>query len=228
MVNTVLFKEKWKMPFDTVEKGPWYKDGDEFQVDFMRYYEDQKLRHAREYANNDGDHIADYVSLPFADGKSMMTFAMPSKNSKLEDLQFSRLQHVQKELKDSPFEIELYLPKFKFEYSMNVKDVLQNKNISDIFNPERASLSRTMEDADGLYVSDFMHKATIEVDENGATAAAASGAKFTFHSAPPRYIFDRPFKFFISDSHYTMPIFIGQVTCPSGVCEKSDDDDGIK
>ena len=70
----------------------------------------------------------------------------------------------------------------------------------------------------GLYVSQVVHKAYVEVNEEGAEAAAATATTMILVSAEPppeKFTCDRPFMFLIRDNLTGMILFSGHVTDPS-------------
>ena len=73
------------------------------------------------------------------------------------------------------------------------------------------------ETGDRLYVSQVVQKAFIEVNEEGAEAAAATAGIMMVKSMMrnPQFICDRPFAFFIKDSLSGMILFSGHVVDPS-------------
>jgi len=70
--------------------------------------------------------------------------------------------------------IHVALPKFKVEANVDIKTVLAEMGISDLFDKSAADLSG-ISGVDELYVSDVFHKAFVEVNEEGSEAAAATG-----------------------------------------------------
>ena len=88
-----------------------------------------------------------------------------SLSSKLLDLIDSRWNKIK---------VDVVIPKFKFESSPDLKRVLRNVGIVDLFNVDAADLSG-ISDSKELYVSDAFHRTIIEVNEKGTEAAAATG-----------------------------------------------------
>ena len=66
-----------------------------------------------------------------------------------------------------------------------------------------------------VFISDAIHKATIEVDEEGTVAAAATGMVLGFgRPKPPMEItIDKPFLFFIRSGNHV--IFAGRMVDPT-------------
>ncbi|CAH0749795.1 unnamed protein product [Diatraea saccharalis] len=97
-------------------------------------------------------------------------------------------------------DVDVYLPKFKIETTIDLKSVLSNIGISHLFDPANARLEKLLKNYDdGLYVSDAIQKAFIEVNEEGAEAAAASAFVESIESLsismPRTFNADRPFYF---------------------------------
>ena len=70
-----------------------------------------------------------------------------------------------------------------------------------------------------MYVSNVIQKAFIEVNEEGAEAAAATGAIMMTKSMPmgpkPTFICDHPFLFMIKDNLTGLVLFSGKVIHPT-------------
>lgn len=68
-------------------------------------------------------------------------------------------------------EISGFIPMFKFEYDLNLKDDLQKLGIKDIFDINKADLFGIT--SNKFIVDQVLHKANIEFSNDGITAAAA-------------------------------------------------------
>ena len=74
-----------------------------------------------------------------------------------------------------------------------------------------------MSDDPGVHISEVMHKATIEVNEEGTVASAATVAVMTARGMPPPSVtvtIDRPFLFLIS-GHDGAINFVAKVSSPT-------------
>ena len=102
------------------------------------------------------------------------------------------------------------MPKFKAETFAELNEPLQAMGIRDAFLPGSSDLSGI---AEGLYVSQSMHKAVIDLDENGVSAAAATVIAVEKSVSVPTKIAtvtaDRPYLYMIIDRTANLPLFIG-------------------
>ena len=119
--------------------------------------------------------------------------------------------------------IEGFIPKFDFEYDLNLMEDLKLCNITDIFDKNKADLSN-MIDGDA-YLSNTIHKANIKFTQDGIKAAAATFMGGYGAGAPFDYLFDvpivkinitfyKPFMFLIRDKENGEVWFIGTVYEP--------------
>ena len=111
--------------------------------------------------------------------------------------------------------IYLEMPKFKIEYEASLNKSLQSLGIKDAFDEENADFSAMFLQSSGLYVTEVVHKAFIETNEEGTEAAAATGVTSCLESTmftPKRIYFtvDHPFVFMIL--HKNQTLFMGKVT----------------
>ncbi len=112
-----------------------------------------------------------------------------------------------------------YLPKFEFDYSVELTELLQTMGMTDGFDPDFADLSSMAAMAnpeENLYISSVIHKTTITVDELGTSAGAVTSVttdtSSSSSSAEVMYVtLDRPFFFMIVDNTLHMPLFMGVV-----------------
>jgi len=104
-----------------------------------------------------------------------------------------------------PTLIHLRLPRFKLRMSLQVGELLQELGLRAVFDSGQADFSGITDHPDGLFVSDMVHEACVEVDENGTEAAAATAVVFAGLGLPEaepdpiQFTVDRPFIFLIRD-----------------------------
>lgn len=90
--------------------------------------------------------------------------------------------------------------------------------IRDIFDSGKANLSGLVESSEPISVTEVIHKAIIEVDEEGTEAAAATGivtankSGTAFYPEPPKFDADHGFVYHVYDRNLKIAIFSGHVT----------------
>ena len=75
--------------------------------------------------------------------------------------------------------MQLVLPKFKLHYESPLRETFEKLGMTDMFLPHKADLNE-ISDEPGLHVSDIVHKAFIEVNEEGTEASAITSKKLSF------------------------------------------------
>jgi len=119
----------------------------------------------------------------------------------------------------------LSLPRFGFESSFALQDVLSELGAEVAFDPDRADfggIADIEETNENLYIYDVYHDTFIEVDEKGTEAAAATGVVICTESGPANpfeIVVDRPFVFFIRDRRTGSILFFGRVLEPKDPVE---------
>jgi serpin B len=110
------------------------------------------------------------------------------------------------------------IPKFKIEYSVELKKPLESLGMKLAFDAGHADFSGI---APHLYISAAIQKTFIDVNEEGTEAAAVTGLAVTatalrFPSQPFQMVVDRPFLFLIEDRPTQTLLFVGLVFDPKG------------
>uniref|UniRef100_A0A672YAW6 Thyroxine-binding globulin n=1 Tax=Sphaeramia orbicularis TaxID=375764 RepID=A0A672YAW6_9TELE len=110
---------------------------------------------------------------------------------------------------------EIFIPKFSIKTSYSLKDVLSQMGMTDMFG-DKADLSGISE-GQKLVVSKIVHHAALDVDEVGATAAAATGIEITLTSLLfiPVLKFNRPFMVLITERNTEDILFMGKIINPT-------------
>ncbi|XP_023260335.1 alpha-2-antiplasmin-like [Seriola lalandi dorsalis] len=207
LINAVHFKGEWKARFDPrfTSRGVFYLD-DEHMVD-VEVMEDAK--HPLSLFI-DSDLEAQVASFPFQNAMSLLV-VMPlsgqvNVSSLSEKLNISDLYNrLPKERA-----VQVKVPKFNLEYAQELKDVFIKLGLGQMFsNPNLANI------ADGLLVvSSVIHKSSMEINEEGAEAAAATAVVISRASNPVFHL-SQPFFFALMDDMTQVPIFMGVITNPN-------------
>jgi serpin B len=115
-------------------------------------------------------------------------------------------------------QVDLSLPRFRVDAGFMLKDTLQALGVRIAFT-DAADFSGITGDAP-LHISAVVHKAYIDVGEEGTEAAAATAVAFRALALvrKPRpdvtLVFNRPFLFAIVETTSGLPLFVGQFTRP--------------
>ena len=123
-------------------------------------------------------------------------------------IEWTRLDKMDEE------EVEVFLPKFKLEENYDMKDVFCKLGMTDAYEG-RADISE-MSSKQGLFLSKVVHKAFVEVNEEGTEAAAATAVIRNARCCrtEPRFCADHPFLFFIWHHKTSSILFCGRFSSP--------------
>lgn len=115
-------------------------------------------------------------------------------------------------------EVDVKFPKISLDGSYFLASILEKMGVKNLFGTS-ADLSGFSTTA-GLYFEDAIHKAKIEIDEDGSTAAAAVATfsrslKFDEPKEPTKFHCDHPFVFMINDRVSTEVLFAGVYRGPN-------------
>ncbi|XP_040577031.1 antichymotrypsin-2 isoform X1 [Lepeophtheirus salmonis] len=216
-VNAIYFKGSWKSKFDskrTKNRDFYVSPNQKIQVPTMFA---PKIEVGSSYIESLKSEI---IILPYEGDQYEMYLIVP-------DDRFG-LPEVEKKISSDDFDpklldsdkfktkVAIYLPKFKLESFYNLKDSLRAIGIKQIFS-DKSDLSGIAGSPNQLYVSKIFQKATIEVNEEGSEAAAASGVVMMMRSMPmppTPVVIDHPFMFFIKDKQTGLVLFLGRIVNP--------------
>jgi serpin B len=113
--------------------------------------------------------------------------------------------------------VDVYMPKFKFDTKYMMAQDLAAMGMPTAFTPD-ADFSG-MTGSKDLFISEVIHQAFVDVNEQGTEAAAATGVGVGTTSydptAPKVFKADHPFMFIIEHRATGEILFIGKVTDPS-------------
>ncbi|NXG56812.1 ILEU inhibitor, partial [Hemiprocne comata] len=111
-------------------------------------------------------------------------------------------------------DVHVHLPKFKLEESYDLESDLAAMGLLDVFDSGKADLSG-MSGARDLSLSKVVHKAFVEVNEEGTEAAAATaGIAMLCMAIEENFNADHPFLFFIRHNPTQSILFLGRYASP--------------
>ena len=208
VANAIRFSGRWKSGFDPdrTEDAPFrLADGTTVQVPTM---------HADRAMIRVGvDETAVVAELPYQGGEIAMLLIQPMDTATLPDVEASLAADLDTWVSILAPEAEspLSLPRFDFDDTAALHDVLPELGVSDLFDPVAADLSGITGSA---WVEVLKHQATIAVDEVGTEATAATAASANTKSTVLGATFDRPFVFLLRDRVTGAVLFVGRLDDP--------------
>jgi serpin B len=113
-------------------------------------------------------------------------------------------------------EVVVSLPKFKITQSIGLGSTLSKMGMPDAFDVSKADFSGITK-KEKLHIDKVIHKAFVDVNEEGTEAAAATAVVIGTESAtiPATFKADRPFAFYIRDQKTGTILFLGRITDPT-------------
>jgi serpin B len=114
-----------------------------------------------------------------------------------------------------PEEVRVRLPRFTLATGLELREPLTEMGMGRAFD-EKADFTG-VNDAETLFISAVIHKAFVEVNEEGTEAAAATAVAYAGNGhTPPRVYADHPFFFLIRDRTSRAILFLGRLAEPAG------------
>jgi serpin B len=212
LTNAIYFKGNWARQFEEkrTQDAPFtLAEGQKIDVAMMY----QKAEFG--YMETD---TFQALELPYVDQELSMVILLPK--------EFDALGEFEKTLAPENLtqwltnihkrEVVVFVPKFKMTSQFSLASVLTSMGMEDAFSSD-ADFSG-MDGKRDLFISAVIHKAYVEVNEEGTEAAAATGVVMRLTSVGPAQIpifrADHPFLFLIRDNLTGSILFIGRVANP--------------
>ena len=214
LTNAIYFKGQWASRFkkEATKDGPFtLSSGKKTAVPMMNQTEEFGYM-------EDGDVQA--LELPYIGDRLSMVVLLPKKVDGLAGLEESLtakklskwLSAVRKQ------KVVVSLPRFKFTSEFGLADVLKSMGMTDAFLLPPADFSG-MDGKKDLFISAVIHKAFVDVNEEGTEAAAATAVVMALRMAAPEPVpifrADHPFLFIIRDTESGNILFMGRMIDPS-------------
>ncbi|CAL8248683.1 unnamed protein product [Merluccius merluccius] len=212
LVSYMYFKGKWELPFD-----PKNTREDLFHVDEQTKVPVQMMFLGKRVNTYYDVEISTSVLQLHYKGSRSMLLVLP-KNGLAELEEVISQNHINKWLKWMERELNhVFVPKFSIKTSYELNNMLSEMGMPDMFGP-RADFSG-MSASQELFVTLVMHKATLDVDEAGATAAAATEMRLMGSCPQPIKVnvlkFNRPFMVLIVEAKTENILFMGKIVNPN-------------
>lgn len=218
LINAVYFKGNWKSQFrpENTRTFSFTKD-DESEVQIPMMYQQGEFYYGEfSDGSNEAGGIYQVLEIPYEGDEISMMLVLSRQEVPLATLEPLLKAQLIEEWANSvkKQKVEVYLPRFTVEQEIDLKDILKALGVTEIFIKD-ANLT-AMSDKKELFLSKAVHKSFIEVNEEGAEAAAASGMIAISRMAVlfPQVIVDHPFLFLIKNRKTGTILFMGRVMHP--------------
>jgi serpin B len=214
LANAIYFKGTWLHQFQpsATSDAEFLSGGDKLKASMMHQTERFGYAETDEYQ---------LLELRYQKSNLVMNVILPRATDGLPALE-KKLNSdwlVQSASGMKPEKVILSLPRFKATIGYDLTGTLAAMGMPKAFSRSEADFSR-MTDAERLMIGVVVHKAFVEVNEQGTEAAAATGVGIKMTSAqiePPPKVFNanHPFLFAIRDSVSGSVLFLGRLTKPA-------------
>ena len=209
LVNAIYFKGNWSNSFDKAETRDnifCLNAQDTVKVSMM----EQKARFG--YAVTDTLQV---LEMPYVGGDLSMIVLLPQEKTGLPDLEDSlsvdAIGEWTRQLRQ--MKVRVFLPRFKLTGEFDLSKTLKAMGMIAAFGDADFSGMTGQRD---LFISEVVHKAFVDVNEEGTEAAAATAVVMSRGvEAAPLFYADHPFIFLIRENSTGSLLFLGRVVDPT-------------
>jgi serpin B len=216
LVNAIYFKGDWASQFkkaDTKDQPFHLASGGDVPAPLMYQSQKNKFR----YGESEDLQV---LEMPYAGDDLSMVVLLPKKQDGLAELENALTgPNLDKWMRTTRTrEVKVWLPRFKMTCEARLDTLLQALGMKDAFNARTADFSG-MDGTRFLYLSAVLHKAFVDVNEEGTEAAAATAVVVKTRSAriedpPAVFRADHPFVFLIRERSTGSLLFLGRLANP--------------
>ncbi|WP_428330003.1 serpin family protein [Mucilaginibacter sp.] len=210
LINAIYFKSSWNMKFNIANTrldSFYLGDNSTVQASFMN---------GTVNFNYSTDGTVAVFELPYVNSRFSMVIVMPIKSTTSLNTVISGLtpdKWAALTASMEQFNGQFKMPKFKFGYSILLNNALSDLGMGNAFS-DNADFSLINATAH-LQISKVQHKAVVEVNEDGTTAAAVTSVSIiATATAQPNAVIDHPFIFAIREKSSGLILFTGRVNNP--------------
>ena len=216
LVNAIYFHGMWAQKFNkanTTSQNFYVNKSSTVSVPMM---------YQQVNASYYGNSTLQALELDYNDSNVTMLILLPTNSSRIEQVQNRLSVRSISIIKSNAIitPVRVWLPRFNITEYTDMKQMFISLGMNDAFS-RNANFSK-MSDISGLYLSDALQEAFIQVDENGTTAAAATAAivqptvvGLNLNPHPVVFRADHPFIFFIIDRRSGAILFMGRISDPA-------------
>ncbi|CAG4960081.1 unnamed protein product [Colias eurytheme] len=215
LVNVVYFRGLWETKFKpeaTMPREFHLKNGQSVTVPFMRLQTSFKF-------GEDPNTNSVVCIMPFERYQYSLILILPNEGSNTEEL-IAKLtdDDVINYHAMTPVDMQIEIPKFTMKTDTNLQPVLKQMGIKNLFNSQSELAGVGIYRTFPPQISDALHSGYFSIDEQGATAAAASAfaaVALSFEDPLPSFRANRPFVAILWDTQFAIPLFMARIDDPS-------------
>jgi len=216
LCNAIYFKGNWLSQFDTTRT----VDAD-FYISTDKTIKVPMMSQKSDFRYKDFDKFC-ALELPYEGNDLSMIIFLPNEIDGLADFEKDFKNDTVKIWIDELIgthksEVLVSIPKFKTTCEFELSETLYDMGMPAAFSLPPADFSG-MTGTKDLYISKVIHKAYVDVNEEGTEAAAATAVVMLKSVAvmPLEFKADHPFVFLIRENHTGSILFIGRIVDPEG------------
>ncbi|NWI35339.1 A1AT antiproteinase, partial [Picathartes gymnocephalus] len=213
LINYIFFKGSWEKPFNNFNT----RD-DDFFLDAKNSVKVKMMHQQKKFNVHRDEKLSCWVvEIPYK-GKVTSLFVLPDEGT-MKQVEDALLKETVSNWLRSFVKSNIYLdlPKFSISGSYDVKSLFMKMGVTEVFS-DQADLSGVAKNL-LLKVSKAIHKATVDVRENGTEAAAVTLIEIVPLSLPfpppPHITFNRPFLMMVIDKTTDGVLFLGKIVNPA-------------
>ncbi|KAK8770041.1 hypothetical protein V5799_013494 [Amblyomma americanum] len=213
-LSAICFRGFWECPFDSD-----HTTRKLFHLSYHRAVHAEIMYQRNRFKGGYSEELrASALEMPYRGQMMSMVIIVPDDVQGLRDLEQSLTPANLSELLAGMKlvdNVKLFLPKFRIEHSVALRETLEDLGVKDLFTPGQADLSEAFETGTPI-VSDLVHNALVQVHEDGTELeAAATNAVLQYAGPiigmPMKFVVDRPFMFLIKMNDPDVILFLGSV-----------------
>jgi serpin B len=218
LLDAIYFKAPWQTTFDAsaTRDQTFHLVSGEVEVPTMHLHSDFAVATREGYKA---------IRMPYANGHLAMIVALPDEGAGATELAArlggDEMDQLLLALHARVHTVDLALPRFKANFKASLVESFQQLGMHMAFDDHAADFSGMSDKPPSelpLAIDQIMHRAVIEVAEEGTEAAAATSVVVGVRSARPpeieKFQVDRPFLFYLVDDGTGAILFEGRIVDP--------------
>ena len=212
LTSAIYFKGLWDAPFEREATRT-----EDFMVTAEQRVQVPMMHQMETFSCFEDDELQ-VLEMPYKEGRLSMAILLPRKVERLDALEDAFGKGAADEWLRTlrPLEVEVAMPRFTMTVESRMDEALKSLGMTDAFALPPADFSGMNGTKGDLFLDAVLHKAFVEVNEEGTEAAAVSAGVVEMAAVAGATTFraDHPFLFLIRDRRTGCILFLGRLTNP--------------